>query len=79
MSFRFNRFNRVSSWINPLYTKEFFHRDLDGFIMHNKGSHVRIAKLRCTCTSVPGDCFYYANSADADEMPHYVAFHLGLH
>ena len=23
--------------------------------------------------------FVYANSADPDEMPHFVAFHLGLH
>ena len=24
-------------------------------------------------------CFIFANSVDLDEMPHYVAFHLGLH
>ena len=23
--------------------------------------------------------FFFVNSADPDEMPHYVAFHLGLH
>ena len=25
------------------------------------------------------DLYFFANSADPDEMPHYVAFHLGLH
>ena len=29
--------------------------------------------------SIPEDCFYLENSVDPDEMPHYAAFHLGLH
>ena len=28
---------------------------------------------------VPEGCFILANSADTDEMSHYMAFHLGLH
>ena len=40
------------------------------FIVHVKGSQV---------ISVSEDCFIKVNSADPDEMPHFVAFHLGLH
>ena len=40
------------------------------FIVHVKGSQV---------ISVSEDCFIEVNSADPDEMPHIVAFHLGLH
>ena len=29
--------------------------------------------------SVPMDCFTSRNSVETDEIPHYVAFHLGLH
>ena len=31
------------------------------------------------CSLVPEDYFILANRADPDEMPHLVAFHLGLH
>ena len=37
------------------------------FIVHMKGSHKIILKLRCT--SIPMIIFILANSADADEMP----------
>ena len=47
------------------------------FIVHVKGSQVRISKLRFT--SVSEYCFIKVNSADPDEMPHFVAFHLSLH
>ena len=45
-------------------------------ILYLKGSKVRITKL--WCISVPEDCLISANSADLAEMPHYVAFQLGL-
>ena len=45
--------------------------------MHIKGLQVNIFKLRCT--SDPEDYFSQANSEDPDEVPHYVAIHLGLH
>ena len=42
----------------------------------SKGSQVEVSKL--LCISVLGGCFNLANSADADKMQHYAAFHLGL-
>ena len=47
------------------------------FIVYIKGSQVGISKLRHT--PVPEYFFILANSKDPDEMPHNVAFHLGLH
>ena len=59
---------------------------LKGFIVHNKGSQVRMSKLRCTSVSKDQDVlqfskiiFKLANSADPDEMQHFAAFILGLH
>ena len=34
--------------------------------------------IKC-CISVLEDCIILPNSADPDEMPHYVAFHQALH
>ena len=42
-------------------------------ILYFKGSQVKIS-IHC-----PWSFFILANSADPDEMPHYAAFHLGLH
>ena len=42
-------------------------------INYFKGLQVRIFK------SIPVDFFILANSKDPDEMPHLVAFHLGLY
>ena len=64
-----------------LYTNEFFHlvdtKNLRWSNIHIKGSQVRISKFKCF--SVPEDSFILGNSEDPDEMPHFVAFHLGLH
>ena len=46
-------------------------------IMYFKGSQDSISQL--WCISVPENCFTVTNSVDPDEMPHYAAFHLGLH
>ena len=44
------------------------------FIVHIKGSQLRISKLRCI--SVPKNSLYLGNSTDTDEMLHSAAFHL---
>ena len=41
-----------------------------------KGSQVIISAKNCISLKID---FVLANSADPDEMPHYAAFHLGLH
>ena len=46
-------------------------------IVYIEGSRVIISK-KCYILSLKMD-FVVANCADPDEMPHYVAFHLGLH
>ena len=46
-------------------------------ILYLKGLPVKFSINRCI--SVPKIVFILANSADPDEMPPYVAFHLGLH
>ena len=51
--------------------------NLGWFIVPIEELQVRISKLRCT--SVSEDFFILTNSADPDEMPCYVVFHLGLH
>ena len=45
-------------------------------IVYIEGSKVIIS---IKCISFSEDQFILANSADHDEMPHNVAFHLGLH
>ena len=45
-------------------------------IVYIEGSHAIVSK-KILCSSMKID-FVLANSADPDEMPHYVAFHLGL-
>ena len=44
--------------------------------VYMEGSQVIISKKYCISLKIE---FVVANSADPDEMPHYVAFHLGLH
>ena len=46
-------------------------------IVYIEGSHVIISKIM-VFLSLKID-FVLANNADPDEMPHYAAFHLGLH
>ena len=46
-------------------------------IVYIEGSHALVSKLN-VFLYLKID-FVLANSADPDEMPHYVAFHLGLH
>ena len=46
--------------------------NLRQFIIHIKGSQVRISKLRCI--SIPEGCFISANSVDTGEMSQNVAF-----
>ena len=46
-------------------------------IVYIEGSQIIISKKYCFL-SLKID-FVLANNADPDEMPHYVAFHLGLH
>ena len=45
-------------------------------ILYFKGSQFKVSKI---CFSVAEDGFILANSVDPYEMPHYAAFHLGLH
>ena len=47
-------------------------------IVYIKGSQVIISKKNMIFLSLKID-LVLANSADPDEMPHYAAFHLGLH
>ena len=56
------------------------HIDTAGMVLSilcYKGLPVKMSLKLCTCISIP--CFILANSADHDEMPPYVAFHLGRH
>ena len=46
-------------------------------IIYFMGSHVEISKLEVLQSFKI--VLVVANSADPDEMPHYAAFHLGLH
>ena len=46
-------------------------------IIYSEWSLVSISKINGI--SISEDQFFLVNSADPDEMPHYVAFHLGLH
>ena len=46
--------------------------------MYIEGSQVIISKKKYCSNSQKID-FVLVNSANPDEMPHYVAFHLGLH
>ena len=46
-------------------------------IVYIEGSRVVFSKKYCISFSEDG--FVLANHADPDEMPHYVALHLGLH
>ena len=49
-------------------------------IVYFRGSQVEFFFSYLVC--VPADCFFLislVNCADADEMPHPAAFHLGLH
>ena len=50
---------------------------LGWFIVYMKGSQARFSKLGCT--AFPEEDSYQTNSTDPDELPHNVAFHLGLH
>ena len=45
--------------------------------MHIKGRQVQTFELRCFQSLKI--VFILTNSTDPDEMPHYAAFHLGLH
>ena len=47
------------------------------FIVYIEGSKVIISFKKCNF--FPRSHFVSANSADPDEMPHSVSFHLGLH
>ena len=47
-------------------------------IAYIEGSHDIISQKYCISFSKPS-LSDLANSADPDEMPHYAAFHLGLH
>ena len=51
--------------------------DLKWFMLHIKGSKVIISKLRCT--SVPKNYIFLVYSVYPNEMPHFVAFYLGVH
>ena len=44
--------------------------------VHTLGCQVIVFK---SSVFLSGDLFYLTNSIDLDEMPHNVAFHLGLH
>ena len=46
--------------------------------IYTEGPQVSISKYHCISFFEDPFCFK-ANSADSDEMPHYVAFHLCLH
>ena len=49
-------------------------------VVYIVGSQVTISEIYCTYVFLSLKInFVLANSADPDEMPHYVAFHLGLH
>ena len=63
--------------ILAIYSIWFDTMSLKWFIVHTNGSHARNFKLKCT--SVPEDCFIFASGAAADEMLHFVEFHLGLY
>ena len=47
-------------------------------IVYNEGSQIIISKIYYISFSAETG-FVLANSADPDEMPYYVAFHLGFH
>ena len=46
-------------------------------ILKYKGIELEFSEL--LCFSVPESCFNLSKSVDLDEMPHFAAFHLGLH
>ena len=47
-------------------------------LVYIEGLQVIISKFEIVLLSLK-ICFIFANSVDPDEMPHYAAFHLGLH
>ena len=63
--------------INPLYTNGIVHKVLYSYVYILRGHRLKFPK-NIIFFSLKID-FLKANSADLDEMPHAVAFHLGLH
>ena len=52
--------------------------DMELIILYRRGSQVEVYEILMHFCH--GDIFFIlANRAGPDEMPHYVAFHLGLH
>ena len=67
--------------LNPFQTDGIFYKagyNLKRFIVYIKGSQVSVFNHNCSIFSPKYDSVL-AYSVDTDEMPHYVAFHLGLH
>ena len=68
--------------LNLFYSDGFFHTYKylkDGIVLiYIKVSQIEISKQLCTI--IPDNCiFILENCAGPDEMPHFAAFHLGLH